>query len=270
MPPARAVTRLSVITDIENQIYVYGTHLDTEILIIDEVLAVGDFEYQTKCNEKLIDLTNRGKTAILVSHNLGTIQKLCSKTILLKQGDIKGTGKTADIINQYLNDSSFNIDIQEIKNIKRIKGNTNIFITDFSVLNPINRQKLSQIISGQDIIFKINYSQKNTTLEIKEVAFGIQIYFNNGQFLTALNSLSNSKFYKIKKQGEVFCHLNKFPLMPGIYFISLLVIVNKEISDLLENIIKISVVGGDFYGNNFDNSYNRQGFFMDQKWYIEN
>lgn len=82
--------------------FAVAAHLEPEILVIDEVLAVGDAEFQKKCLGKMEDVTNEGRTVIFVSHNMLAIKTLCSKGILLKSGTIEGQGGIDDTINQYL------------------------------------------------------------------------------------------------------------------------------------------------------------------------
>jgi lipopolysaccharide transport system ATP-binding protein len=70
-----------------------AAHLDAEVLIVDEVLAVGDYEFQRKCMEKLRDVTARGRTVLLVSHNMSAVQNLCSRSILLRRGRVVASGQ---------------------------------------------------------------------------------------------------------------------------------------------------------------------------------
>jgi lipopolysaccharide transport system ATP-binding protein len=83
--------------------FAVAAHLDPEILLIDEVLAVGDADFQAKCLEKMEDVaTNEGRTVVFVSHDMDAISRLCSRCILLRQGEIEESGKTADVVALYL------------------------------------------------------------------------------------------------------------------------------------------------------------------------
>ncbi|HUQ66664.1 MAG TPA: ABC transporter ATP-binding protein [Flavitalea sp.] len=83
--------------------FAVAAHLDPDILIVDEVLAVGDAEFQKKCMGKMKDVsTNKGRTIIFVSHNMQAVNSLCSKAIWLQSGKIKSTGPAHNVINQYL------------------------------------------------------------------------------------------------------------------------------------------------------------------------
>ncbi len=82
-----------------------AAHLEPEILIIDEVLAVGDAEFQKKCLGKMEDVAGAGRTVLFVSHNLSAVEGLCSHGVLLNQGKIESVGYTSEVIEKYLSRS---------------------------------------------------------------------------------------------------------------------------------------------------------------------
>lgn len=85
--------------------FAVAAHLEPEILIVDEVLAVGDDEFQKKCLGKMKDVSGQGRTVFFVSHNMGAIKNLCSRVMLLKQGQIQSIGTTYNIIEEYLTEN---------------------------------------------------------------------------------------------------------------------------------------------------------------------
>lgn len=82
--------------------FAVAAHLEPEILVVDEVLAVGDFAFQRKCLEKMEDVSTGGRTVLFVSHNMGSINRLCNRTVLLRQGEVAAVGPTASVINKYM------------------------------------------------------------------------------------------------------------------------------------------------------------------------
>ncbi|QHV95282.1 ABC transporter ATP-binding protein [Spirosoma endbachense] len=116
--------------------FAVAAHLDPEILVVDEVLAVGDAEFQKKAIGKMQDVSrNQGRTVLFVSHNMGAVKNLCEKSIIISNGYITSTGETTDIISQYLENNinvksrcwvsnKINYESAFIKNvyIKRILG----------------------------------------------------------------------------------------------------------------------------------------------------
>lgn len=85
--------------------FAVAANLDPEILIVDEVLAVGDAAFQKKCLGKMQDVSSKGRTVLFVSHNIGVIQKLCNKGVLLQNGIIKTSGNIDNVINSYIEDA---------------------------------------------------------------------------------------------------------------------------------------------------------------------
>jgi homopolymeric O-antigen transport system ATP-binding protein len=88
--------------------FAVAAHLETEILVIDEVLAVGDVAFQRKCLGKIDDLSHSGRTVLFVSHNMQAVRSLCSHAIWLDQGQIRAVGRSADVIETYLDVASRN------------------------------------------------------------------------------------------------------------------------------------------------------------------
>lgn len=113
--------------------FAVAAHLEPEILIVDEVLAVGDAEFQKKCLGKMKDVSsNEGRTVLFVSHNLGAVAQLCTQGLLLENGKVKNNGEINSVINSYINVSSTELIIDR-QNISEWK-NKNHF-TSFSMLN---------------------------------------------------------------------------------------------------------------------------------------
>jgi lipopolysaccharide transport system ATP-binding protein len=94
--------------------FAVAAHLESEILVVDEVLAVGDLQFQKKCLGKMEDVSqSEGRTVLFVSHNMGTINQLCNKAILLKGGIVIDNGQTADIVRKYMKTGTINGQIQK-------------------------------------------------------------------------------------------------------------------------------------------------------------
>ncbi|MCP1298570.1 polysaccharide ABC transporter ATP-binding protein [Chryseobacterium sp. S0630] len=118
--------------------FAVAAHLESEILIVDEVLAVGDAEFQKKCLGKMNDVTREeGRTILFVSHNMTAIKELCTKGILLNQGQISYQGDILNTIIEYQKSSARESSYQYNGNLNEAIGNENIRIKEFSV-SPIN------------------------------------------------------------------------------------------------------------------------------------
>jgi len=113
-----------------------AAHLEPEILIIDEVLAVGDVAFQKKCLGKMGEVANEGRTVLFVSHNMGAVNQLCDKGIWLDKGQIKMIGDTNDVISTYLSVGDVESGEHKWNNVKDAPGNEKIRLHAVRVLNP--------------------------------------------------------------------------------------------------------------------------------------
>lgn len=108
--------------------FAVAAHLEPEILIVDEVLAVGDAQFQKKCLGKMEETGNDGRTILFVSHNMGVISQLCSTCVWLDQGKIKGIGQTGSVVNAYMlngmselsSEITFADDMRKVAQLKKI------------------------------------------------------------------------------------------------------------------------------------------------------
>jgi lipopolysaccharide transport system ATP-binding protein len=142
--------------------FAVAAHLDSDILIVDEVLAVGDADFQKKCLGKMQDLSKgQGRTVLFVSHNMDSINRLCSKTIYLKSGRLKSIGYTKDIVQEYLSNESQII--HEIKHKNCLSSDKSVEFLEYRMINSNYESHLNFNINedvGVEMIFKVN-SQSN-------------------------------------------------------------------------------------------------------------
>lgn len=113
--------------------FAVAAHLDPEILMVDEVLAVGDARFRKKCLEKMEDISKVGKTVLFVSHNMSAIKNLCQSCILLNSGKMIMKGKTDDVINRYLNDYVGNE--RKIFQVKKNHQKKSMYLSDIGIFN---------------------------------------------------------------------------------------------------------------------------------------
>jgi len=126
--------------------FAVAAHLEPEILVVDEVLAVGDVEFQKKCMGKMAQVTStNGKTVLFVSHNVAAIEKLCTTVLYLKQGRCEQFGRTTEVVKQYLNAS---LDVEKA-NSRSLKMGSTLEVPEF-------RLDSDEIHSGQPLQFNIH------------------------------------------------------------------------------------------------------------------
>jgi lipopolysaccharide transport system ATP-binding protein len=146
--------------------FAVAAHLEPEILLVDEVLAVGDIAFQNKCMGKMGDVSKEGRTILFVSHNMGAIRQLCGKAILLESGGIKGMGESSEVVSEYessavsdIESSWINTDVEDRKEIA--------FIEKIEVQDGAFRNK-STFSSSEPILvsFTIHVKEVNPDLKL--------------------------------------------------------------------------------------------------------
>ncbi len=225
--------------------FAVAAHLETEILVVDEVLAVGDAEFQKKCINKIKTIGEGGKTVLFVSHNIAAVKNLCSKAMIIKEGSIFNSGSVEKIVSQYLSGFS-NLNENLEKRLQR-DGNGGLRIISVDFVDEHNN-KGNRIISGQDVVLKIAYKNENIKSNIA-IKIGIQVctlqgvavFFNH-------NELDGYILTGIKESGSIICKIRKLPLVPADYFLNIsLRVSGGELLDKVQSALKFSVIGSSFY-----------------------
>lgn len=193
-----------------------AAHLETDILLVDEVLAVGDMKFQEKCMGKMQSVSKQGRTVVFVSHNMGAVDRLCEKGVMLRAGEVVNYGTQTEAINEYLltgQDYSDNLDDHPNREgdggfrIKRIQ------LTDAA------GNSLDTAASGQDIKLLFHYEIEDG-LTVDDLDFGIKVVTQGNQpVFFHYNLLENQTFGKLAQKGIIECRIPKLPLPAGIFHV---------------------------------------------------
>lgn len=193
--------------------FAVAAFLEPEILVVDEVLAVGDAEFQKKCIGKMKDISNSGRTILFVSHNMTSVKNLCDRGIVLEKGELKYEGEIEDCISFYLNNNYS----QEGSSLLEYNLDKDVFINEVRIKNT----NCIFEYSTDNIEFEILIINK---IQTPDIVLGFQLEDSNGNALvvTASDDYENDIF-KNEKNHEVKVKI-KLPsnvLKPGSYFVSL-------------------------------------------------
>lgn len=211
-------------------------NLDFDILVIDEILAVGDNLFQQKCFQALMDFKRAGKTIVITTQSLDLIQRLCDKVTLLDHGKLLFYGSADETITQYralLNTEKFFVgppqkSIELVKSTKRWADNTSewgqklgakeIMINSVEFINQSGRTG-SMIKSQEGLKIKIGFTAKNM---VKEPHFGVAIFRGDGVYCYGPNTVFDGLIISEIKPGKGYFILNykKILLAPGAYRLS--------------------------------------------------
>lgn len=227
--------------------FAVAAHLEPEILIVDEVLAVGDAEFQKKCLGKMSHVAKLGRTVLFVSHNMAAIKALCSEAILLKDGHVLFRGQPEEAINRNLVRDQFEVD-QEFQ-LPRRDSKGPIRFTNVNVLDHLG-QKSNVVQSGEKVSIELSYENMDDSKDTVKSVF--QIFFTaiTGERLFVCSTLFNLKTHTVfRANGRLTCLIAKLPLIPGQYTIDVVCNNGSVIEDNVENAKTINVMAGDFFGS---------------------
>lgn len=248
--------------------FAVAAHLEPEILLVDEVLAVGDAAFQKKCLGKMEDVTKQGRTIIFVSHNMAAIENLCDRCILLDAGRLSCEGKTLLVIRRYLQEVLPAITSIPLHERKDRSGNGKVRFRSFH-LEDNQGNKLTALQSGKDANFLFSYSCEND-VSPKDVSVGFGIFSNDGQLLFVLyNSYTGQTFESIPSSGQFRCHVPHLPLSSGKYHLNARITVGGEEADWPRDAIALlDVEPGDFFGTGSLGFEGRCPFLVTGSWAV--
>ena len=246
--------------------FAVAAHLEPEILVVDEVLAVGDVQFQKKSMGKMQDIACSGRTVLFVSHNLGSVQTLCDRAIYIASGELREDGKSATVIQNYLlglNKKAtkvFSFDNPD----RKPKGL--VWFTDGYILNA-NGQQTNYLIAGEKTEITFHY---DSTEEIKDIQFIFTILNSGGLAVSNIHTgLKERPITKYPRKGIFFCELPKLSLAIDEYRIAAAIFMNGTRQDLISTAIQFSVVDSVFFGNSHVPERAYTTVYLDHNWRIE-
>lgn len=228
--------------------FAVAAHLDPEILVVDEVLAVGDAEFQKKAIGKMQDVSRgEGRTVLFVSHNMGSIKALCNNCILLEKGRISYMGTTDETVKQYLTRN----DIVETRCIDRKDhtGTGEVIISDIFLTN-CDHSPIKEALSGQSIEIHFKYISK-LSKTTDNIVMGIAITDEYGDPITLLHSRHCGVPITLEYgSGEFVWTIEHLPLNEGQYHLKYSIAEGGgqgAYFDYLDNAYTLQVIRGDFF-----------------------
>lgn len=243
--------------------FAVAAHLEPEILVVDEVLAVGDAEFQRKCMGKMKEVAMGGRTILFVSHNMAAIQNLCSTAIYLKQGQLVTQGATAPVIAEYLQGgaSATRVDLSERQDRQ---GNGAVRFTGFFLADGHGNELVAGR-SGETVVLNFEYAAGRSELRHLHLAVGIDDEY--GQRVTHLsNEVTGQVFAEAPGKGRIGIRIPRCPLRNGRYSFTLYSTVNGDIADYLFNAGTFDVEAGDFFGTGKLPTGDQGAFFVDHSF----
>jgi homopolymeric O-antigen transport system ATP-binding protein len=226
--------------------FAVAAYLEPEILIVDEVLAVGDMAFQRKCMGRMRDVGGGGSTVLFVSHNMPAIEALCDRAVLLDAGHLVQDGEVQDVIAEYRRLVMLPQALDEAAPFERTRPHSRMRALRSATLLDGQGEPTNYVPLGGPFQVRIGLDVSNP---IDFPTIGIGIDDTMGQrFLTLNTPLSRSAIARIEGRCAVDCRVEPFPLAPGDYMMKLSLSDLGGMVDSVERVIHFTVVNGEAFG----------------------
>jgi len=251
--------------------FAVAAHLDPEILIVDEVLAVGDMAFQKKCLGKMGEFGDSGRTILFVSHNIAAVLNLCQKGIVLEQGRISIQADAKSAVNYYVGVVSG----EEKKNVLHVADLWNArgrlpqyhpWLYRLELHNGEGNPFEGEIAIGSSIRVHVQFHLQEPSANFDARVNFVDLY---GQVVFAARSSyeRNRNWGERSGQQEIICEIPNLPLTPGEYRIEAALVIDEKCVDYVEDACRLKIVASDFYGTGKIPSL---GFFVHkQSWHLK-
>ena len=245
-----------------------AAHMDTEILFVDEVLAVGDVAFQQQCLGKMQNVAQSGRTVLFVSHNMAAIAALCTRTILMDQGSIVSSGTPQEVIGSYLERARTCTGIPLSQRQDR-RGDGRLRFTDVTTQNS-KGETIEYVASGQDIRIALRYVVLDSK-PLKNVVTQLAFTGLFGQPLfVCFSRVTKQDIVTLNGDGWIYCDIPNIPLLPGTYSFDVWCKADSyTMADWVTQVGVLRVVEGDFFGTGKLPSPQQGEFLIKHYWRFE-
>jgi lipopolysaccharide transport system ATP-binding protein len=242
-----------------------AAHLEPEILVIDEVLSVGDLAFQRKCLGRMEEAAGEGRTVLFVSHNLTAVRSLCDRTIMLSEGSIIAEGDPNEVIDQYVlrartSAGSLLADRKDREGDGRLR-----FV---EVRYESNGRVVDSPVTGEDFELVLTYETKDGK-PLRNVNFSAPIITHIDEVMIQLSSeMAGTVYDEIPPTGEIRCHVSRCPLPASEYLVNVWADIGGEPLDWVQRAAELTVSQGDFFGSGREPPQSHRSVLVDQKWSV--
>lgn len=207
--------------------FAVAAHLEPEILVVDEVLAVGDASFQRKCLGKMNRVAKEGRTVLFVSHNMAAVNSLCTQAILLSEGQLRSQGTASEIVAQYeamcLDKAAGSMQEDGYWIAGDDNSGDGIRVTAIEMMDFDGEGRKSLVATGESVSFRLHYE---STIDLEDASFQFAVRTDKEEFLINCVTLRLDGIRSPLKRGAgyVDCRFAQFPLAAGEYYLGVGVI----------------------------------------------
>jgi lipopolysaccharide transport system ATP-binding protein len=228
--------------------FAVAAHLEPEVLLVDEVLAVGDVGFQKKCLGKMRDVGRQGRTVLLVSHNMGAVLNLCERVILITNGQVQYEGQTYEGVNSYhqlgyaMCEGEVDLSFHPARRPEALPLLKTIRLLDSS------GAPKGRFMAGEKMMIEFTF---DPVIHLANPQFGVGVEDSQGSRIFAVATyLANSQLPPLRGPCKVTCHIEELILAPGRYILSLSAgEPDNTLLDALECAVAFEVDQGNYFGN---------------------
>lgn len=227
--------------------FAVAAHLSPDILLVDEVLAVGDADFQKKCLDTMDDLRSSGRTVLFVSHNMAAVEGLCSRCIWIEEGRLRADGDARSIVSDYMQTfARASVGTVDLENIASRSGNGEAKVTRLEFLNETG-EATNVIRSGKRLTIRVHYRAHK---RLRDLVVSIAIMTEYGTLLAASNNWATGDDIPLVEPGYGYAdfEIDCLYLLAGRYYLSLWLGKWGNFHDELRNSVAFDVESSDFYG----------------------
>lgn len=221
--------------------FAVAAFLEPEILIVDEVLAVGDAAFQKKCIGRMSEIGRSGRTVIFVSHNMAAVEALCTRGVLIGNGTVICDGPVEEAVSKYAHINNpgsgrFNADVRRNMLPQLIRG---------ASVSDETGSAAGAVRMGSPVTIRVDYQVGKSVLS-PSIAIGVDDLMGRRIF-TLQNPLGSSAFERLTGAGSIECELANLPLAPGEYSVTIAIAESGQNVETVENALQFSVLDSSIY-----------------------
>ena len=243
--------------------FAVAAHLEPEILVVDEVLAVGDAEFQRKCIGKMSAVARGGRTVLFVSHNMAAVTNLCKNCILLQKGAFLVKDETRLVIQEYLRHAQHEI-LQGVLDLKHHPNRSGTGVPCLKSIS-ISGYPDGPLVCGQPAVVRVGF---NPELISGRPEIGFTVESIMGQRIFTFTTYWQTKTPDgYENRGEIACYIQRLNLAPGVYSLNVAAgPTNNPLQDNILGVCQFEVAADDYYGSGKLPSSNHGVVFLDAEW----
>jgi lipopolysaccharide transport system ATP-binding protein len=248
--------------------FAVAAHLEPDVLLIDEVLAVGDAAFQRKCLGKMGEVAQQGRTVLFVSHDMTAISRLASKTVVLDGGRVVYLGETGDAIGVYIKEHQSSEENLELRTDRR--GDGVIRLKSFSSFDAGGR-KVTSVGTGDPVYFSVGYTTKLKSLEPMDFVLDVRFTDVMGHPIATLSTRFSppAPRGKVETDGFIVCRVESLALAAEVYGIDLWLSYRGGVSDFVPRAAELQIVTADYFGTGAEPLIRKNGAaLLRHEWFV--